>query len=161
LALAWTCAAAAGCAGYRLGSTLPPGLRSVHVPVFVNRTAEPQLENDATQAAMAEFQKDGTLRVAPAAEADAVLEVELTAFGLEPLRYDRDRAKTAVEYRARISARLVFKENRTGEVLMSKTVEGESTFVPTGDLSTAKRTAIPAAAADLAHDIVEAVVEYW
>ena len=43
-----------GCLGYRLGTTLPPGIRSLHVPTFVNLTGEPGLESEtATTASVA------------------------------------------------------------------------------------------------------------
>jgi hypothetical protein len=150
-----------GCLGYRLGTTLPPGIRSVAVPAFVNQTGEPDLEAVATQAAVREFQKDGTLRVAGRDEADAVVEVRLLRFNLEPLRYRRDQAKTSEEYRIWIKAHLFFARRDTGEVLLERQIVGRAEFEPAGDLSSAKLDAIPDAAEDLAHEIVESVVEYW
>jgi len=150
-----------GCVGYRFGSTLPPGINSVHVPTFHNRTNEPLLETQTTGATKQELQKEGSLRVTGKSNADAVLEVTLTRFILEPLRYERDRAKTTDEYRMRIRAELIFKRLRDGHVLSKRTVEGEATFDPAGSLTSAKRAALPVAARDLAHDIVESVVEYW
>jgi hypothetical protein len=149
-----------GCA-YRLGSTLPPGIRTVHIANFVNHSGEPQLEVETTRAVIQEFQKDGTLRVAAADAADLSLTVTLTGFALEPLRYDSDQAKTTSEYRLRITARLQLKRNSTGKEMLDKAVEGETTLQPGADLTSAKVEATPAAAADLAHDIVESVVEYW
>lgn len=150
-----------GCVGYRLGSTLPPGIKSVHVPTFQNKTGEPLLEAETTGATLREVQKDGTLRIADESRADALLEVTLTRFTLEPLRYERDRAKTTDEYRMRIRAELIFSSKRDGSVLSKRTVEGEATFEPGGSLTSAKRAALPEAAKDLAHDIVESIVEYW
>ena len=51
-----------GCAGYRLGTMLPPDIQSVAVPTFINRTSEPLLESETTRAAIREFQQDGSLR---------------------------------------------------------------------------------------------------
>jgi hypothetical protein len=68
-----------GCVGYRLGSTLPKDIRTVYVPTFVNATGEPQVEAETTAAAIREFQKDGTLRIAAdERSADLVLSVTLT-----------------------------------------------------------------------------------
>jgi len=157
LVLAWS-----GCAGYQLGSTLPPGIESVYVPTFVNNTREPQIETDTTRAAIEEFQRDGTLRVVGRDRADTMVEVTLTGFALEPLRYDRNRALQTEEYRLRITAEIVFKRLGPEEtVMLQKTVEGSTEFDFTGDLSSSKRTALPDAADDLAHEIVESVVEYW
>jgi len=150
-----------GCVGYKLGSTLPPGIKTVHVPTFLNRTGQAQIEVETTQATIREMQQDGTLRVGGADNADAVLKVTLVSYELEPLRYEKDRRRTAREYRAKITAELEFTPRGAQEPLVKKTVQGESTFIPSGGLSSSKRRALPTAARDLAHDIVESVVEYW
>jgi hypothetical protein len=40
-------------------------------------------------------------------------------------------------------------------------ISGESDFVFAGDLTSSKRRALPEAAEDFGHDIVEGVVEAW
>jgi len=150
-----------GCAGYRLGSSLPPGIDVVHVPVFVNETDEPLLEVLATQATIAEFQREGTLSVGDMDRADVVLEVRLTSFSLEPLRFDRDAQTTAEEYRITIGAAVRLREVRSGNVLVTTRVNGETDFILTGDLSSAKRNHVPRAAEDLAARIVRAAIEFW
>lgn len=150
-----------GLLGYSLGTTLPPGIRTIHVPTFANSSGEPQIEADTTRATIQELQKDGTLRVVSAEAADVVLTVNVSRFTLQPIRYEDDRAKTTSEYRLRITAYLVLTRRDNGEQLVDRWVQGETTFQPGGDLASAKIAAIPAAAADLAHDIVESVVEYW
>ena len=153
--------AAAGCV-YQLGSSLPPNLQTIYLPMFVNKCGEPQVENDTTRAAIQEFQKDGTLRVVPsAAEADLVLEVTLNRYKLTPLRYERDQSRTTREYRLRIGADVVVRKTKPAGILTRASVEGETTFLVAGDLTNSKRTALPAAALDLAHRIVETVTEAW
>lgn len=151
----------AGCAGYRVGSTLPAEIKTVHVPTFVNSTGEPRLETSATSTTIQEFQQDGTLRVVSAREADTILKVSLVKYTLAPLRYEKDQSLTAREYRVTLTATISFSVRSTGEVLTGKTVQGESTFIASGSLTAGKRAALPEATRDLAHDIVEAVVEYW
>ena len=151
-----------GCVGYRIGSTLPPGIRIIHVPTFINRTSEPLLETKTTRAAIQEFQRDGSLSIGEKAKADVILEVELTGVRQDPLQYDRDRAKTVREYRLTITASVTLRNRKTGKIILKNPdVRGEYDFIPPGDLASAKRDAIPKAADDLAHDIVESVVEYW
>ena len=151
----------AGCAGYRIGSTLPPGINVIHIPTFINNTSEPRLEIETTQAAIREIQRDGTLSISDLDKSDIVLHATLVDFKLEPLRYESDRSTTTREYRLTITADLTVTQRLTQEVLTRNTVQGETDFIPTGDLSSAKREALPAAAKDLAHDIVESIVEYW
>lgn len=150
-----------GCVGYRLGSTLPPDLRTLHVPPFANKCGEPLIEIETTQATIQDFQKDGTLRIVDADRADAILEVALVKYVLEPLRYEKDRSKTTKEYRLQITADVTLTRAGTNKILTRSQALGETTFLPGSDLTSAKRAALPAAAVDLAHHIVQSVVEYW
>ena len=151
-----------GCAGYRLGSTLPEGINVICVNQFTNKTREPQLEIATTRAVIQEFQRDGSLSIGEEKKSDIVLDVVLTEIKQQPLQYQRDRANTTREYRLTITASIVLRNRRTGKVMFSNPrVQGEEDFIPAGDLASSKRDAIPEAASDLAHDIVESVVEYW
>ncbi len=152
----------AGCQGYRLGTSLPPDITSICVRPAVNQTAEPGLETIATTAAVREFQKDGSLSLADMDKADVVLEMTMVDFRLEPLRYSKDRATETLEFRLVISANAVLKSGRNGAIISTYTrLSGKTDFAPSGDLASAKRRAIPAAALDLAHAVVGAVVEAW
>ena len=166
----WMCAAMlvtlatglSGCAGYRLGNSLPPGIHSVCINPFANKTKEAGIESTATQKAVQEFQRDGTLKVATAAEADLILDVTLVEYVLEPIRYTGTDATKANEYRLTLRADLVLKNQKTGKTMLDKVrVSGESTFTAESDVAQAKQNALPNTSADLAHNIVEQVVEYW
>ena len=151
----------AGCMGYQLGSTLSKNLTSINVPTFINKSEEPQIENDTTSATKSEFQKDGTLSLATADEADLILNVTLIKFTLEPLQFLKTDPKTVNEYRLKLTAEIVVTQVKTKKVMLKKTVEGQTTFYPGGDINSAKLTAMPNAATDLAHNIVESVIEAW
>lgn len=151
-----------GCVGYRLGSTLPPDVKAIYVQLFINKCNEPLLEIDTTDATIAEFQKDGTLRIVPKGEADVLLETSLNAMTLTPLRYDQTTDKVKPnEYRLTLHVSFVLKRAKTREIMSEAAVIGESTFVFVGNLNSSKRAAIPAASQDLAKRIVEKVVETW
>lgn len=151
----------AGCVGYRLGSTLPSDIKKVYVPVFANKSGEPLIENQATAATIAELQTDGTLQVVNAENADVVLDCTLTSISLNPLRYDRSDPTKANEYRMTLAASCVLKRVRTGEIVTETSAIGEATFPFVGNLTSAKQSAMPRAAEDLAKRIVEKVVEAW
>jgi hypothetical protein len=93
--------------------------------------------------------------------ADSILEVTLVKIAFQPLSFQQDSRKTAQEYRLYLTANVLFKKAKTNQILSRKQVLGEATFFPAGDIASAKRLALPTAAKDLAHRIVEAVVEYW
>lgn len=151
-----------GCAGYRLGSMLPPEIRTVHIPTFVNKSPEPQIESDCTRAAIEEIQRDGSLKVAKEEQADAILAVTVTGYQLQPLVYRRDETRSAREYRIVLTASYMMTRRSDGVVLSEGSrVRGEGVFVVAGDLSSSKARGLPIAARDLAHSIIEQVVETW
>ena len=151
----------AGCTGYRLGSTLPPDVKKIYVPIFANKSREPLIENDATAATIAELQKDGTLKVVNAESADVILECTLTSVSLNPLRYDSTDVTKPNEYRMTLAASFTLKRVRNQEILCEASVIGESTFSFFGNLVSAKQAALPKASEDLAKRIVEKAIEAW
>ncbi|MCC5846545.1 MAG: LptE family protein [Verrucomicrobia bacterium] len=151
-----------GCAGYRLGSQLPPGIRTVYVHIARNNTEEPLLETDVTNAVLAQLQRDGSLRVVGEDQADSQMYLEITDFRLEPLRFEAENRTRPDEYRLTIRANTTLVRGSDGVVMVrSGNVEGRSTFFLQGDLTASKRTALPDAARDLARHLVSAVTEAW
>jgi hypothetical protein len=151
-----------GCAGYRVGSSLPPDIKSVYVPTFVNTTSEPLLETEVTRAVIEEFQRDGTLRTVGKDQADIHVTGVVKRFQLNPLAYDDDSRRAANEYRMHIYADITVTQGESGQVLLRAAgVEGRADFILTGDLGSAKRENLPAVARDLGRQVVGRVVEFW
>jgi len=150
------------CAGYRLGSQLPRDIRTVHVHIATNRTDEPLLETEVTQAVLNRLRRDGSLQVVAEDEADAHMFVEITGFEITPLAFDPQNRARPDEYRLILRANTVLTRRRQGNVIVrTDTREGRSTFPLQGDLTSSKRIGIPPAADDLARRLVAAVTEAW
>ena len=151
----------AGCAGYRVGSTLPESIQTVSLLVK-NQTDEPSIEVAVMKALRAELQMDGRLEVVSPGESDTVLKLTLTQYHLNPIAYDRREGTLAREYRAVISGSLVFYDANTDEVIVeSPGLLGETEFEYAADLTSAKLGALPEAAADLARKAVSISVMAW
>lgn len=151
-----------GCAGYRLGSMLPPGIRTLHIPTVDNQTGEPLVETEVTRALMSRIQTDGTLRIDRDASADAVLHVVLREYLMEGIAFERGPSARPNEVRITLVADLSFMDARTGEILSRHTgARGSATTEFAGNASATKRNALPAVAEDLARDIVRRIVEAW
>lgn len=152
-----------GCASYQLGSMLPDDIKTVYVQTFINKTSEPMIETEATQAAIRELQKDGSLKVVGApGEADTLLIVTLTNYQLTPLKYETDLKTTADQYRLTLTAQVVLTRRTTDKVVSENPrIQGEADFPIAGDFTTSKKQGLPSAAEDLAHNIVESIVEAW
>lgn len=162
LALLAASVALAGCTGYRLGSMLPPDIRTVHVPSFINETSEPLLEIECHRAVIEALQRDGSLRITDEEAADAILRVRLHEYRLEPVVFDSRDASNVRQYRTKLAAAMTLTRKADGKVIVERpSVRGEGVFNVAGDLSSSKRTGLPAAAADLARNIVQQMVEAW
>jgi hypothetical protein len=151
-----------GCAGYKVGSMLPGDVKTVYVPTFVNKTSEPRLEFETTQAVIKQFQLDGSLKVVSEADADAILTVVLTDYHLEPVSYRQDVKTAAEQYRMLITANVVMRRTKDQSVVVeSPRVVGKYVFDVVGDLSSSKLRVTPLTANDLSLNIVQLLVEYW
>ena len=105
-----------GCGYQMVGKEthVPPGLDSVAIPTFVNKTLEPGIEVPFTQAFLREFILDRRVKVVDRKEADSVLEGVIKSFNIFSVSYDR--SGLVLEYQATVVADLTLKK-RTGETL--------------------------------------------
>lgn len=146
-----------GC-GYRVGSLLPADLKTINVHMFKNRTSEPDLSAIVTNGIIQEIIYDGTLQVTEDDDADTLLIGEIVDYRREPLRYSSSEVTT--EYRLRIAVRFKFLDVQNEKIIAkSSKTYGETTFFVAGSLPEAEQAALPAAIEDLAHEVVELLVE--
>ena len=152
-----------GCGTYRLGTTLPPDLKTVFVPTFKNTTAEPGIETGITNAVIYRFRVDGNLRVTSQKEADTKLVGEIVGWDRRVMGYGGQDDEEVEEYRLYIVALIKFVDLNTGEVLLpSRRVKGKVDFyIDVAPLPVAEAEARPVAYKDLAKNIVDMVVSFW
>ncbi len=153
------CTGLIGCAGYHVGTLLPERYRTIRVPMFRNATSQPNIESLATNAVIEKLNVDGTLQVVER-DPDLLLECTIVDYVRTAVRYSqRTRPE---EYRLTITVSATLKDVREGKDTWSKRpISGETEFQVGADLHSSERAALPMAMEDLAHDIVEAVVEGW
>lgn len=150
-----------GCASYKLGTTLPPHLKSVYVETFKNISKEPRIDTTITSETIREFQRDGQLKVKDADEADIILRGVITQYKLEPMRSKRNNPKSTLEYKAIVTVQIDAVERRNGKKVVLQSVTGSKTFQVKGDLMTARRTILPEVSRELGRKIVNAVISAW
>lgn len=160
LALAVALAALAGC-GYSLHGNLPGHVRTVAVPVFTNRTAEPAIESFLTQAVVEAFATNGRLRVVKPEEADAILEGEVVGYEIQALAFD-PRASIR-QYRLLVTMNLRFRDVKRNEVLFEQPrFQEKADFRVVGAVSqtiSREESALHTAAMDIARSIVSLAVD--
>lgn len=105
--------------GYHLagrGNTLPPTVKSIGIPIFVNKTSRSELEQRVTEHVIEEFSTRGRLRILPGEEgADAVLNGTLYSYTTTPVTLNAQGR--ASRYEILITARVVLSEAATDHVL--------------------------------------------
>lgn len=153
-----------GC-GYHLvgsGSSLPGHIKKVGIPLTVNRTAEPGLEDVLTKAMIDEFNKDGRLKVVSNEEADAILYGEVVSFQTAALSFEKG---LVTGYRVVMRVDLKLEDLKEKKVIWEeKDMEStlRSDYKPTSDVSAtrdAKDEAIRKACRDIAQDIISRIHE--
>jgi len=118
VALAGAAVLAAAACGYSFRGTLPEHIQTVGVPVFVNRTAEPAVENTITRAVAQAFASNGRLRVVPPERADSILEGEITGYELLSIAFDP--SANVRQYRLLVTMNLRFRDVRDNKLLFQR-----------------------------------------
>jgi hypothetical protein len=108
---------AAAC-GYAFSGRLPEHIKTVAVPVFANRTAEPAVENTLTRAVAEAFTSNGRLRVVTTEQADSILDGEITGYELLSIAYDP--SANVRQYRLLVTMNLRFRDVRENKMLFQR-----------------------------------------
>lgn len=126
--------APAGC-GYALRSSLPAGIKTLHIPVLENRTQEPGIEDFLTQALTQAAVTSGRIQIAAnAEEADASLEGAIIEYALTSLAFDR--AANVTQYRLQIALALRLRDLRKNEVIWKQDrIEERADFAVSGQVT--------------------------
>ena len=108
----------AGC-GYHLvghSSTLPAGLKTVGIPLFVNRTNRPELGQRVTEHVIDEFTTRGRVRILPGEDgAQAVLRGTILSYTQNPVVINE--LGRATRYEILITAHVILTEIATDKTL--------------------------------------------
>lgn len=110
-------AALSGC-GYHLAghSRALPGVRTVGIPTFVNRTSRPELEQRVTEHVIDEFTTRGRVRIVSGEEgAQAVLKGTILTYTLNPVSINE--VGRATRYEIMITAHVILSEVGTDKAL--------------------------------------------
>jgi outer membrane lipopolysaccharide assembly protein LptE/RlpB len=160
LILALLVTAVSGC-GYSLRGHLPGHIRTIAVPIFVNRTQEPAVESIITRAVVEAFSTNGRLRLAKVEDADAILEGEITGFAVDSIAFDRNA--NVQLYRLRVTMNLTMRDLRQNTVLFRQPNFSErSDFRVQGAVSQTiarEETALRQAAVDIARSVVSLAID--
>ncbi len=117
--------AASGCTDIALRPGLPDYMSKMAIPVFQNRTPQPDIENELTRQLQQDFLVDGRLELTDAAQANAVLQGTITRYLLEPLLLDVHNIPQ--QYKMRLILNLSLRDTKAGQNLWAEDAFEEST----------------------------------
>lgn len=126
LCLALASALFSGC-GYSTTSRTAKDIKSIHVPFFENKTAEPNLELSVTDRIIQNLVNDNTLKVVPEDAADAILDGQITEFRNRPFSFNQDL--NAEEYIVVIKVVVTLFNRKTNEpIWQNRPIEGNGSY---------------------------------
>jgi outer membrane lipopolysaccharide assembly protein LptE/RlpB len=156
-------AALAGC-GYRLrgtGSSLPPQIRTMSIPVFKNLTTRFELDVKLTRAVISEFVNRGKVAVVDDRDRpDAVLEGEITGFTARPVGFSG--AAQADRYTITVTAKVTLKDRASAKPLFenpSFVYQQEYEVPPGSNFEALEAEAIEKIAVKFARSLVVSILE--
>ena len=150
-----------GCGYYGTSSRTAKGIKSVAVPFFENRTAEPNLEIIVTERVIDNLVADNTLSVEDESGADAVLEGVIVSFKNEPFSFNREL--NAEEYHVVVSVEASLFNRTLNEPIWEKqTIRGDgSYFVDSAEEGRRYEDALAEAIKEITDRILNLTVQDW
>lgn len=113
--------------GYSTTSRTAKDIKTIHVPFFENKTAEPNLEISVTERVIDNLVRDNTLKVVSEDGADAVLDGSIVEFKNQPFSFNQDL--NAEEYIVVIRVVATLYNRRTNEpIWQDRSFQGDGSY---------------------------------
>ena len=154
----------AGCSYYSVSGSLPGYIKTAAVPLFENRTVEPGIIEDLTDAIEAAIIRDGNMKITGEFQADAVVQGVIIDVIDEADIFSKD--ENAKQFRIRIFADVQFYDRVKNKVIWeAKKMEGWARYDASGSSASAsgvsRDTAKSEALKMLAEKIIDNTVAGW
>jgi hypothetical protein len=149
-----------GC--YTLGPITPTYMKGVHslsVPIFDNKSFEPQVQAVVTDTFIKELQTDGTYPITGEDQADAIVHGAIIDVIRTQTKSVIGDVLASAEFQITLKIHILVLRGDTGQTLVNKDFEGQSYFFVGSDLPTQERQAIPVAAQDCAKQVTAFLTE--
>ncbi len=153
-----------GCAGYTVGPIQPTFMKGIHriaVPIFENRTVEPDIDALATTTVIKQLQQDGTYEIVGLDQADAELKGEILDVNRAKARSVVGNILASAEFNLAVKIRFSVVNPQSGALLGTREIQGASRYFVGNDVQTQEHQAIPLAVEDAAVQVASFLSEGW
>jgi outer membrane lipopolysaccharide assembly protein LptE/RlpB len=149
-----------GC-GYSFQGTLPSHVKTVAVPIFINRTQQPAVEAVITRAIVDAFATNGRLRVVRPEDADSILEGEVLQYTVGAIAVDP--SLNVQQYRLGVTLNLRMRDVRLNTLLFEQANFSEQAdFLVAGSVAqtlSIEAGALQQAATEIARSVVSLALD--
>ena len=149
-----------GC-GYSFQGTLPDHVKTIAVPIFVNRTQQPAVEGVITRAIVDAFATNGRLRVVRPEDADSILEGEVLQYTVGAIAVDP--SLNVQQYRLGVTLNLRMRDVRLNKLLFEQAHFSEQAdFLVAGSVAqtlSIEAAALQQAAREIARSVVSLALD--
>lgn len=143
------------CGMYSFSGGGYPGINSVSIPMFEDRSAEFQIREKLTEAVIDKFLRDNTLKLVDEDHADSVVRGTILRVDDRPIALSEN--EQAQEFEVYVTLQIEYEDLQKHRMIFSETFQGRGTF---SDL--AQRTqAVDEAIEKISTDILNRVVSGW
>jgi hypothetical protein len=150
---------AAGCGYSTTPGRVRPGLETVAVPYFENRSEEPEVEVGLTEAVINGLIADRTLKVVEEGEADALVLGTIKSYAFREAFFGSDRQ--AEEYKIMIAVEVSLVDRGTNDVIAGpQVIRGEGAYL-ISEGAAGEAAARTTAAKQIVDGILNLVIEEW
>jgi Lipopolysaccharide-assembly len=137
------------------------GMHKLAVPIFDNKTFEPQVQTLVTDTFIKQLQQDGTYEITGLDRADAEIHGIIYTVTRVKARSVIGNVLASSQFNLQVQIRVQVFNAHSGALMGQRDVTGQTTFFVGNDLPTQERQAIPLAAEDAAVQAASYLSEGW
>ncbi|MCG3155895.1 MAG: hypothetical protein DKINENOH_02503 [bacterium] len=149
----------AGCGVYSFSGSANPHLKTVAVPIFEDRTAEFGVKEQLTEAIIASFNRDNTLKIADRRVADAIVSGTILRLNEQAGVYTAQ--EQVQEIRVYLTVKIKCDDVKKRKVLWEEELTQFGAYVPGGANSGDRQSAINSAIDKIATEVLNRTVSGW
>jgi len=164
LVLAIYCLFFSGC-GYHLvgtGNTLPPHIKTIHIPVFENTSSQPEIHRQLTSFVLQSFISDGRLKIVNKDEADLIVDATLSYYNLRNVAFSSQDLVSDIIIELEIDLKVT--DQVKNEIFIKKKLKQQWDYKSTPDLAdteTARLEALDQAYIDFGNRLVSLIIDQF
>ena len=144
LSFSISCFLFSGC-GYHLvgtGSSLPPHLKTISIPVFKNTSSQPEIHRELTSAVLESFISDGRLKVAKKDDADLIMDATLTYYKKRNVSFGSQDLVSNIIVEVEIELKVT--DQITNKIFMKEKFKTQWDYISTSDIAATERARLKA-----------------